>query len=166
QAEIGIAEAGGGAGAGHVDRAEARLLDQARGDAVIGAGGDDHAVLAQQRAQFARLAHGVSSWSMPPDASGSARPGPSAGVLAVAWRATYRYRRPEGDDPMKLLSFRRPNGTASWGIAKDAGVIDLGDRAPGLRHALWATASLNDEAKRPVDFRLSDIGYLPPIPDA
>ena len=67
---------------------------------------------------------------------------------------------------MKLLSFRRPNGTASWGIAKDAGVIDLGDRAPGLRHALWATASLNDEAKRPVDFRLSDIGYLPPIPDA
>jgi 2-keto-4-pentenoate hydratase/2-oxohepta-3-ene-1,7-dioic acid hydratase in catechol pathway len=67
---------------------------------------------------------------------------------------------------MKLLSFRRPNGTASWGIAKDTGVIDLGDRAPALRHALWATASLREEAKRPADFALADIGYLPPIPDA
>ena len=66
---------------------------------------------------------------------------------------------------MKLLSFRRPDGTTSWGIAKDTGVVDLGDRAPALRHALWATASLKEAAKRPVDFRLSDITHLPPIPD-
>ncbi len=66
---------------------------------------------------------------------------------------------------MKLLSFRRPDGTASWGIAKDTGVIDLGDRAPALRHALWATASLREAAGRPVDFALADISYLPPIPD-
>jgi 2-keto-4-pentenoate hydratase/2-oxohepta-3-ene-1,7-dioic acid hydratase in catechol pathway len=66
---------------------------------------------------------------------------------------------------MKLLSFRRPDGSASWGIAKDAGVIDLGAYAPSLRHALWATASLAEEAKRPVDFRLDQITYLPTIPD-
>ncbi len=66
---------------------------------------------------------------------------------------------------MKLLSFRRPDGTASWGIAKPEGVIDLGNRAPALKHALWATASLADEASRHADFRLDDISFLPPIPE-
>lgn len=66
---------------------------------------------------------------------------------------------------MKLLSFRRPDGTASWGIASGDGVVDMGAYAPSLRHALWATASLREEAQRAPDFRLEDITFLPPIPD-
>jgi 2-keto-4-pentenoate hydratase/2-oxohepta-3-ene-1,7-dioic acid hydratase in catechol pathway len=66
---------------------------------------------------------------------------------------------------MKLLSFRRPDGSASWGIAKAEGVIDLGARAPGLKHALWATTSLAEEASRHADFHIEDVTYLPPIPD-
>jgi 2-keto-4-pentenoate hydratase/2-oxohepta-3-ene-1,7-dioic acid hydratase in catechol pathway len=66
---------------------------------------------------------------------------------------------------MKLVSFRRPTGDASWGIAKEHGVIDLGDKAPGLRHALWATPALADEAMRHVDYGFEDITFLPPIPD-
>ena len=66
---------------------------------------------------------------------------------------------------MRLMSFRRPDGTASWGVARDDGVIDLGACAPGLRHALWAMASLQIEAQRTPDFSLDDITFLPPIPD-
>jgi 2-keto-4-pentenoate hydratase/2-oxohepta-3-ene-1,7-dioic acid hydratase in catechol pathway len=66
---------------------------------------------------------------------------------------------------MKLMSFRRPDGTSSWGIAKGDGVIDLGARAPGLKHALWATTSLAEEAERHPDFPLAEITFLPPIPD-
>ena len=43
---------------------------------------------------------------------------------------------------MKLISFRRPDGSASWGILKEAGVVDLGSLAPSLRDALWAMHSL------------------------
>lgn len=67
---------------------------------------------------------------------------------------------------MKLMSFRRPDGAASWGIVKGEGVIDLGARAPGLKHALWAMTSLAEEASRHADFQLADVTYLPPIPDA
>jgi 2-keto-4-pentenoate hydratase/2-oxohepta-3-ene-1,7-dioic acid hydratase in catechol pathway len=66
---------------------------------------------------------------------------------------------------MKLISFRRPSGDASWGIAKEHGVIDLGDKAPTLRHAIWATPALADEAMRHVDYGFDDITYLPPIPN-
>jgi 2-keto-4-pentenoate hydratase/2-oxohepta-3-ene-1,7-dioic acid hydratase in catechol pathway len=66
---------------------------------------------------------------------------------------------------MKLLSFRRPDGSPGWGIVKAEGVIDLGSRAPSLKHALWATTSLAEEAERHADFRLEDITFLPPIPD-
>ncbi len=66
---------------------------------------------------------------------------------------------------MKLMSFRRPDGMPSWGIAKDEGVIDLGHLAPGLKHALWATTSLAEEAARHADYRLSEVRFLPPIPD-
>lgn len=66
---------------------------------------------------------------------------------------------------MKLMSFRRPDGTASWGIVKGDGVIDLGSRAPGLKHALWAITSLAEEATRHADFKLTDVTFLPPIPD-
>ncbi|MDR3539260.1 MAG: fumarylacetoacetate hydrolase family protein [Acetobacteraceae bacterium] len=66
---------------------------------------------------------------------------------------------------MKLLSFRRPDGTPSWGIAKADGVVDLGCRAPALKHALWAMTSLAEEAARHADFALDDVTLLPPIPD-
>lgn len=66
---------------------------------------------------------------------------------------------------MKLMSFRRPDGSASWGIVKGEGVIDLGALAPGLKHALWAQTSLAEEASRHADYRLDQVRFLPPIPD-
>ena len=66
---------------------------------------------------------------------------------------------------MKLMSFRRPDGTPSWGIVKGEGVIDLGNRAPSLKHALWAMTSLAEEAMRHADYALADITFLPVIPD-
>ena len=66
---------------------------------------------------------------------------------------------------MKLMSFRRPDGTASWGIVKGEGVVDCGHLAPGLKHALWANASLAEEAARHPDHKLSAVHVLPPIPD-
>ncbi len=66
---------------------------------------------------------------------------------------------------MKLLSFRWPDGSASWGIARGEGVTDMGDKAPGLKHALWATTSLAEDAAAHADHKLSDITFLPPIPD-
>ena len=66
---------------------------------------------------------------------------------------------------MKLLSFRRPDGDPSWGIAKDEGVIDLGHLAPSLKHAIWASTSLAELASRHADYKLSDVRFLPPIPD-
>ena len=64
---------------------------------------------------------------------------------------------------MKLLSFRRPDGTESWGILKAEGVIDLGSRTPGLKHALWATTSLADKtaaADDHDDFATDPLGAL------
>jgi len=66
---------------------------------------------------------------------------------------------------MKLMSFRRPDGAASWGIVKGEGVVDCGHLAPGLKHALWANASLAEEAARHPDHKLSAVHVLPPIPD-
>ena len=66
---------------------------------------------------------------------------------------------------MKLMSFRRPDGAASWGIVKGEGVVDCGHLAPGLKHALWASASLAEEAARHPDHKLSAVRALPPIPD-
>ena len=66
---------------------------------------------------------------------------------------------------MKLMSFRRPDGTPSWGVAKDEGVVDLGRLAPGLRHAIWATTSLAEAAAQHAHYRLNEIRFLPPIPD-
>jgi 2-keto-4-pentenoate hydratase/2-oxohepta-3-ene-1,7-dioic acid hydratase in catechol pathway len=66
---------------------------------------------------------------------------------------------------MKLLSFRRPDGTPSWGICKPEGVIDLSACAPALKHALWAPTSLAEQAARHADYRLEDVTLLPPIPD-
>jgi 2-keto-4-pentenoate hydratase/2-oxohepta-3-ene-1,7-dioic acid hydratase in catechol pathway len=66
---------------------------------------------------------------------------------------------------MKLMSFSRPNGTPSWGIAKEEGVVDLGHLAPGLKHALWATTSLAEQAASHANYRLDQVRFLPPIPD-
>lgn len=66
---------------------------------------------------------------------------------------------------MKLLSFRRPDGSPSWGIAKDEGVIDLGHLAPSLKHAIWASTSLAELASHHADYKLSDVRLLPAIPD-
>lgn len=66
---------------------------------------------------------------------------------------------------MKLVSFRRPDGEASWGVAKDAGIVDLGHCAKNLLDALWATASLADMAAGPASFQLDDVTLLPPIPN-
>ena len=57
QAEIRIAERRRGAGAGHVDAVEPGARDHPRGDAVIGAGRDDHPVAAQQFAKARGLGH-------------------------------------------------------------------------------------------------------------
>ena len=64
---------------------------------------------------------------------------------------------------MKLLSFRRPDGTESWGILKAEGIVDLGGLAPSLKDALWATTSLAEEAARHATLRLSEVTLLPPI---
>ncbi|MDE2581510.1 MAG: fumarylacetoacetate hydrolase family protein [Rhodospirillales bacterium] len=66
---------------------------------------------------------------------------------------------------MKLMSFRRPDGSASWGIVKPNSVVDLGHLAPSLKHALWATTSLAEEAARHPDLALDQVRFLPPIPD-
>ncbi len=66
---------------------------------------------------------------------------------------------------MKLMSFRRPDGSPSWGSVKNEGVIDCGHLAPGLKHALWAMTSLAERATAHTDYRLSEIRHLPVVPD-
>ncbi len=66
---------------------------------------------------------------------------------------------------MKLMSFRRPDGAPAWGIVKGDGVIDLASRTPSLKHALWAMTSLAEEASAHPTYPLSDVTFLPPIPD-
>jgi len=68
---------------------------------------------------------------------------------------------------MKLLSFSRSN-KATWGVATDAGVIDCGSLFPTLRAALEANGL--DKVKafaagRAADAKLTDITFLPVIPD-
>jgi len=65
---------------------------------------------------------------------------------------------------LKLMSFSRPDGMASWGIVDDDDVVDCRDIAPTLRTALAA----GTVPTRPPDgerFALFGIKYLPPIPD-
>jgi hypothetical protein len=63
---------------------------------------------------------------------------------------------------MRLMSFLRPDGTPSWGVLSGETVSDLLDRAPGLKAALAAAASL---APTGMSWRLDDVAFLPPIPD-
>jgi len=67
---------------------------------------------------------------------------------------------------MKLMSFRRPDGTASWGIALADGVVDCTGIAPSLKHGLSQTAKLADAAKTPATYKYDAIQYLPVVPDA
>ena len=65
---------------------------------------------------------------------------------------------------MRLMSFVRPDGAATWGIVDGRDVVDCADTAPSLRVALTAgtvPAALPDGER----FSLADIVYLPPIPD-
>ncbi len=65
---------------------------------------------------------------------------------------------------MRLISFARPDGTASWGIVDRDDVVDCSDIAPTLRTALDA----GTVPVRPPDadrFPLTEITFLPPIPD-
>ena len=63
---------------------------------------------------------------------------------------------------MKLVSFMRGNGTASWGIAVDHNVIDCGGQAPSLKLALAGGINPQITGKR---YPLSEVTLLPPIPD-
>lgn len=68
---------------------------------------------------------------------------------------------------MKLLSYSH-NNRATWGVATDTGVIDCGSLFPTLRAALAANGL--DKVKafaagRAADAKLTDITFLPVIPD-
>lgn len=67
---------------------------------------------------------------------------------------------------MRFLSFKTREGT-SWGIATDAGIIDLGARSGGsLLTALQTNelaAGMDYAAGREADFAPDDIIYLPPV---
>jgi 2-keto-4-pentenoate hydratase/2-oxohepta-3-ene-1,7-dioic acid hydratase in catechol pathway len=65
---------------------------------------------------------------------------------------------------MKLMSFVRPTDQLpSWGIATDAGVIDLGKDGSTLRDALGNMAAIAAQAGRTPDFKLEDVTFLPTI---
>lgn len=66
---------------------------------------------------------------------------------------------------MKLLSFERPEGGASWGVLAGDGVADLGGLAPTLRDALATGAHLKANPSTAVQYRMADIRFLPVIPE-
>jgi 2-keto-4-pentenoate hydratase/2-oxohepta-3-ene-1,7-dioic acid hydratase in catechol pathway len=63
---------------------------------------------------------------------------------------------------MKLVSFIRDNGVASWGIATDGHVVDCGGQAPSLKVALAGGTAPQVSGKR---YPMSEVTLLPPIPD-
>lgn len=69
---------------------------------------------------------------------------------------------------MRLLSFVR-EGTPSFGILTDRGVIDLGRRletAPTLKAALADWEALAEFCQEKPDYSIDDVDLLPPVPDA
>ena len=86
--------------------------------------------------------------------------------------AARRRARPLGsaDGRVKLLSFRA-DGTTSFGAVVDGGVVDLGarfgDRFADLRALIEANAETEAASATqtsPVDYRLDEIAFAPPIP--
>ena len=67
---------------------------------------------------------------------------------------------------MRLMSFKTTAG-ASWGMATDSGVIDLGARQGGtlldIVRAGTMLSTVEAAAKFETDFALEDINFLPPI---
>jgi 2-keto-4-pentenoate hydratase/2-oxohepta-3-ene-1,7-dioic acid hydratase in catechol pathway len=64
---------------------------------------------------------------------------------------------------MRLMSFRRGDGSAGWGVVEGEAVIDCSASAPGLRQAL-AAGKIVPPAAAP-RLKIADITFLPPIPD-
>lgn len=64
---------------------------------------------------------------------------------------------------MKLMSFRRADGSASWGVVQGDAVADLGHLAPTLRAAIANRVVLHDD--HATLHRLGTVTWLPPIPD-
>ena len=72
---------------------------------------------------------------------------------------------------MKIASFEK-DGHRSYGVTRNAGLVDLGARSggryPTLRAALAASALgglARDAEAAPTDFALRDVHLLPPIPE-
>jgi 2-keto-4-pentenoate hydratase/2-oxohepta-3-ene-1,7-dioic acid hydratase in catechol pathway len=64
---------------------------------------------------------------------------------------------------MKLMSFRRPDGAASWGVVDGDAVVDLGHLAPTLRAAIASGVVMH--ADHGTRYALSSVEFLPPITD-
>ncbi|MBV9538889.1 MAG: fumarylacetoacetate hydrolase family protein [Acidisphaera sp.] len=62
---------------------------------------------------------------------------------------------------MKLMSFLRPDGSASWGVVQGEAVADLGDLAPTLRDAMASEVVMHADAA-PLH-PLASVTFLPPI---
>jgi len=62
------------------------------------------------------------------------------------------------------MSFRRPDGSNSWGIVEGEAVADCGELAPSLRAALAAAQALAPPRNAP-RHALGTITFLPPIVD-
>ena len=68
---------------------------------------------------------------------------------------------------MKLVSFEGPRGL-SYGILTDKGIIDAGERLPNpdLSSLLADTRALGQLERYGVDYALTDVALLPPIPES
>tara|TARA_R110002110_G_scaffold406421_1_gene626533 strand:- start:382227 stop:383090 length:864 start_codon:yes stop_codon:yes gene_type:complete len=67
---------------------------------------------------------------------------------------------------MRLLSFETNAGT-SWGVATDAGIVDLGARQGGTLLDVIQSGNMQDAAETgaglDTDFGLEEVTYLPPV---
>src|SRR5260370_34715262 len=73
------------------------------------------------------------------------------------WQADAR------EKTLRLMSFRRADGSESWGIVEGETVVDCGELAPNLRAALGAARILEPGREAPRR-GLEQITFLPPIP--
>ena len=66
---------------------------------------------------------------------------------------------------MKLASYRRADGTESWGVVVGSGIVDCSIEAPTLRQALTKLDTIKFADQEQPDVQLGDVQLLPPIPD-